>query len=483
MIFLIILFTIIHISTANIEAQHRAANVCYEGYGCFTTAYPFWDLFVRPLTLLPQSPDKIATQFYLYTRKNANNGVKITPQSVNDLFGSNRKTRFIIHGFLHNGFKQWVIDMKDSILRVEDSNVIAVDWSKGNGFPYTQATANTQIVGAEIAILVNSYINKGLISSDSVHIIGHSLGSHIAGYAGERVSPKIGRITGLDPAGPYFENSDTRVRLDPTDAKFVDVIHSDGASTLQLGLGLMQNVGHVDFYPNGGKDQPNCPKTSSKLLGAIFGLVTLDIDGIEDSVACSHMTAVHFYTSSIEKESCSFSTYPCSSLNDFKSAKCLSCSVKGCNHMGHWASENNDQGSLYFTTQDATRAPYCYNHYKLRAVSNTLSSQGKTKGRFTVVLKGTQGSSVSYVIDNADTSLTAGSAIESLGEASNDIGIIQSASLSFTKASCLLSCFGLDDKWSIKNLVVTDGQTQKLIKLCPSQDFISSGSSVIFNLC
>lgn len=31
----------------------------------------------------------------------------------------------------------------------------------------------------------------------------------------------------LDPAGPYFENCDVIVRLDHTDAEFVDVIHAD----------------------------------------------------------------------------------------------------------------------------------------------------------------------------------------------------------------------------------------------------------------
>ena len=40
---------------------------------------------------------------------------------------------------------------------------------------------------------------------------------------------------GLDPAGPYFENTDKVVRLDPTDAMFVDAIHTDGESILTLG--------------------------------------------------------------------------------------------------------------------------------------------------------------------------------------------------------------------------------------------------------
>ena len=56
--------------------------------------------------------------------------------------------------------------------------------------------------------------------------------------------------TGLDPAGPMFARYHVDVRLDPTDADFVDAIHTDSNM-----FGLSATAGHIDFYPNGGADQ------------------------------------------------------------------------------------------------------------------------------------------------------------------------------------------------------------------------------------
>lgn len=44
--------------------------------------------------------------------------------------------------------------MRDELLKAEDANVIVVDWAGGSLPLYTQATANTRLVGLELAYFI-----------------------------------------------------------------------------------------------------------------------------------------------------------------------------------------------------------------------------------------------------------------------------------------------------------------------------------------
>jgi hypothetical protein len=75
---------------------------------------------------------------------------------------------------------------------------------------------------------------------------------------------------GLDPAGPLFEGYDTSVRLDKSDADYVDVIHSNGEAIYVGGFGIAEAIGHVDFYPNGGRAQRGC---SNIVIGGLYDFI------------------------------------------------------------------------------------------------------------------------------------------------------------------------------------------------------------------
>lgn len=79
-----------------------------------------------------------------------------------------------------------------------DYNVIVTDWRKGAlEINYLRAVANARVVGAMAARLLKILRNEYGVDPRNVHIIGHSLGAHIAGYVGERTE-NIGRITGTE---------------------------------------------------------------------------------------------------------------------------------------------------------------------------------------------------------------------------------------------------------------------------------------------
>lgn len=81
-----------------------------------------------------------------------------------------------------------------------------------------------------------------------IHVMGHSLGAHISSYFGKGI-PGLSRITAFDPAQPGFEGCPGEVRLDKSDAHFVDVIHTSCRPTVPfLGFGLIAPVGNYTSF-------------------------------------------------------------------------------------------------------------------------------------------------------------------------------------------------------------------------------------------
>jgi len=65
----------------------------------------------------------------------------------------------------------------------------------------------------------------------------------------------------LDPA-PVPLDWSAEIRLDIEDAEFIDIIHTEVA--------FIEQMGHADFYPNGGLGpQPGCSNSSNYFIISI----------------------------------------------------------------------------------------------------------------------------------------------------------------------------------------------------------------------
>lgn len=310
----------------NIESITSAYKVCYDPYGCFTKSYP-WNM---PWHLLPQPPWEIQTKFYIYTTDKPT-GIRLQPNKLHSVKLTRGKVVFIVHGWRSNyeGAK-WIRRMKDEFLKRGDSRVIGVYWGRGANVNYFQAAGNTRLVGAQIAHIIESLHNVHRIDYSSIHIIGYSLGAQIAGFAGRRLRGKgspIARITGLDPAGPFFKGKPIVARLDATDALFVDVIYTSVLS------GLRRSSGHASFFVNRGFMQPGCG---------------LDLE-------CSHSRAVALFMRTI-LPMCRFMAYKCNNYILFRLGFCNHCSRIQCTVMGYDTSKTA-RGSYYVRT--GHKEPFC----------------------------------------------------------------------------------------------------------------------------
>ncbi|XP_076811941.1 pancreatic triacylglycerol lipase-like [Clavelina lepadiformis] len=247
-------------------------------------------------------------------------------------------------------------ELKNALLDAEDVNIIVVNWEKGANpkFDYGQACANTRVVGAQLALLMEKLETYTGALPRNFHIMGHSLGAHIAGYAGERLS-RLGRITasllmhrtlGLDPAGPFFEGTEPAVRLDPSDALFVDAIHTDGDPILNLGWGTLQQMGHADFYPNGGRDQPGCPGNE-------------ETDGPWWKVTCSHGRACDLMIDSISNQNKPMIGHSCVDYDAYLAGECDICSGVGCAVLGMFSNvEEQATVSVKYYLKTKSEAPF-----------------------------------------------------------------------------------------------------------------------------
>ncbi|XP_052856618.1 uncharacterized protein LOC128264936 [Drosophila gunungcola] len=521
------------------RSRRAVKRVCYGELGCFEDSGPF-----AYLEMLPSPPEEINTKFYFYsTRQRSdrplmelsflnmtsafrgkreaevssgaaspedsgrsssssssslptqNQNVTFTTErpkkataqpSIDDLEGFDElSVRVIVHGFGSACPHVWIYEMKTALMAVEDCIVICVDWENGATFPnYVRAAANTRLVGKQLAMLLrNLQQHKGL-DLMRTHVIGFSLGAHVSGFAGAEL-PGLSRITGLDPAGPLFEAQHPKVRLDSSDAEFVDVIHSNGENLILGGLGSWQPMGHVDYYPNGGRVQTGC---SNLFVGAVTDFIwsAQAAEDEEGRSLCNHRRAYKFFIDSVAPR-CLFPAFPCGSYDDFLKGRCFPCAqddedlaegVPRCGNMGYYADRSTGRGQLYLLTRE--EEPFCAHQFQLQIFNSFNDLPLRTIGRLEAILEGDGGLNETFEIsEKDDAEFFAGDIVSKIIVPHPALGFPTTLSLHYKSYSGWLSK-GLPH-WDIDKVVLTDsfGRSHSL---CRPTTKLSSGSPVRLRL-
>lgn len=245
--------------------------------------------------------------------------------------------------------------MKNERLKCGCFNVILVDWMWGNNFDLVESKRNLKILAKHIVILIRNLKRRYGLCEDAFILTGHSLGAHASGLIGQQ--EPVGIINGIEPAGVLFtENTPLDERLDPTDAKCVQVTHCNAGECLPNYFGVNFTCGTVDFYFNGGLHQPLCFIQALKAFAKgdfIFGFFSLY------PAACSHFMCLQYYKNSMcPKDKCQFVGTECCNNAYYQRGLCGCCADHSYAVSGAYAcdclSANNIGKKYYLNT-----VPFC----------------------------------------------------------------------------------------------------------------------------
>merc|ERR1711892_401173 len=292
-------------------------------------------------------PDLTKIKFFLWTRQNTNayDTVELTQASLEDShFDSRHPTIILAHGWNSHG-DRFGENLCEAYFEVGDYNVFAIEWGDLETWAnYPQAAIKTRAVGEHSANLVKILSDVGAF--DKIHVVGHSLGAHVAGFLAKKAQAMglgtLERVTGLDPAQPFFDIAGPKERIDKTDAEFVQIIHTNSGMIWDGCLSIKKSLGHVDFYPAGGVHQPGCVEAC-----IIPDIMCYNVS-IEDLFkgGCSHGRANDYFQESVRAGAVGdpFLAWHCASWEDFQAGNC--CGEEEV-VMGEWIDTGIKEGKYF----------------------------------------------------------------------------------------------------------------------------------------
>ncbi|XP_069678386.1 phospholipase A1-like [Periplaneta americana] len=346
-------------------AAAQSREVCCGDLGCFSPIATGRRIFTTP-----KCPPDLSVTFYFYRRSESSKpyltvrwpDIKLDESQLD----VSKPIMIFIHDHAGSANCSLVQNLTDAYLKKVDSTVIIVDYDSSGS--YQQSVANSRVVAAQISRFIQNLTSNLNAMPDVFHLIGFGIGAQIAGYTGRAV-PGIGRFTGLDPAGPLF-NDHTSFK---GDAQFVEIVHTNCDPS--SGIGTCNDGGDVDFYFNGGLTQPCCPVPfrGNQITELAFDNFSAFYDKVSPiNITCSHIHAMKYYTDSLINDNCTYWGKKRNIIREFINiitngfaskfvTSLRKCTLSTCSPFGLETNQYPARGSFDVATSDDE--PYCIPHY------------------------------------------------------------------------------------------------------------------------
>lgn len=260
-------------------------------------------------------------RFFLWTSRNPDEPQQVTAANLSrSHFHADDPTKMVVHGYASGMDLAELVAIRTAYQEHGAYNLLYPQYLPLVDSPcYIDAVLNVNYVGRCIADFIRGAdLRRRLPAPDAapptsatspevldLHVIGFSLGAQTAAFASKHLRPdlRLDRISGLDPALPLFYG-DRDSKLSADDAEFVDVLHTN--AFIQ---GQASPCGHVDFYMNGGMEQPGCSAG-----GSFFQRLFAEFK-------CDHHRAPTYFSESI-LSTVGFWGWPCASVEDDQMGRC-----------------------------------------------------------------------------------------------------------------------------------------------------------------
>ncbi|XP_011686541.1 PREDICTED: pancreatic triacylglycerol lipase-like [Wasmannia auropunctata] len=213
--------------------------------------------------------------------------------AYNQVKKDKNETTVFFHGYRNNINVIPTSDIISAYCWRNISVIALLDWSLLGKGDLMLVGNRTPKIGRIVASTFNSLNNKGYEMA-KWHLVGHSMGAHIAGCVGTYSNFTFLHITGLDPGeGPFYSDLYKGCLINPKVAHFTDALYTDRG-----GYATPINVGSLNVYANtGAAPQPGCCSSQRNVH------------------ACSHIKAGQWYADIVRNET------------KYLAVKCVDCTV------------------------------------------------------------------------------------------------------------------------------------------------------------